>query len=136
MFSLFDLMLLLACGMVGMLFWQLRQISEGAEFHAHRLCKQRRLQMLNVARVKARLGKIPGNGIGWHTQYRVEFSTDGLNSLVATLDFMGNRLKDTHIPFYPEPEWHEAPLSRGRVGMGSCGGGSCGPKSNCKTDCR
>ncbi|SHI10903.1 DUF3301 domain-containing protein [Ferrimonas marina] len=136
MLNLFDLMLLMLCGLVGMLFWQLRQISEGAEFHARRLCQQRRLQMLNVARVQARLGRIPGQGIGWKTRYQVEFSTDGLNSLKAELEFLGNRLKDTQMPFYPEPEWQQAPQSRGRVGMGSCGGGSCAPKKNCGTGCR
>ncbi|GAA4878178.1 DUF3301 domain-containing protein [Ferrimonas pelagia] len=136
MFNLFELMLLMGCGLIGLLFWQLRQISEGAEFHARRLCQQRRLQMLNVARIKARLGKIPGNGIGWHTEYQIEFSTDGLNSLTATLEFLGNRLKDTKLPFYPEPEWQDAPQSRGRVGMGGCGGGSCGPKTGCKTNCK
>ncbi len=130
MFSLMELMLLLACGVIAMLFWQLRQISEAAGFHARRLCQQRRLQLLNVARVKARLGKVPGHGLGWRTEYQVEFSTDGLNSLTATLQFWGPRLSDATLPLYPEPEWQQAPSSRGRIGMGSCSSGGCS-KGSC-----
>ncbi|GAA5190540.1 DUF3301 domain-containing protein [Ferrimonas gelatinilytica] len=131
MFSLMELMLLLCCGVIAMLFWQLRQISEAAGFHAQRLCQQRRLQLLNVARVKARLGKIPGHGLGWRTEYQVEFSTDGLNSLTAKMAFLGPRLNEATLPLYPEPEWQQAPANRGRIGMGSCSSSGCGSKSSC-----
>ncbi|WP_298440514.1 DUF3301 domain-containing protein [uncultured Ferrimonas sp.] len=132
MFNLFDLMLLMSCAVVGMLFWQLRQISEGATLHAHRLCRQRRLQFLTVARIKARIGKVPGSGLGWNSEYQFEFSTDGLNTLTATMLFTGNKLKDIKMPLYPEPEWQQAPDSQGRIGMGGCGGGS--PVSSCSTN--
>lgn len=131
MLNLFDLMLLMACAAVGMQFWQLRKISEGAVFHAQRVCRQRRLQFLNVARTKARIGKVAGAGLGWHSEYQLEFSTDGLNTITATLHFQGNKLKDIQMPFYPEPEWQQAPDVKGKIGMGGCGGGST--SSNCGT---
>ncbi|MBY5990646.1 DUF3301 domain-containing protein [Ferrimonas balearica] len=136
MFDLFDLVIVMVLVGIGALFWQLRRISEVAQFHAQRACRQRRLQLLNVARSKARLGWIPGGGIGWHCEYQCEFSTDGMNQLTATLEMMGNRLKAVQMPFYPEPEWDQAPMARGKVGMGGCGGGSCAPKSGCNTGCR
>ncbi|QIZ77402.1 DUF3301 domain-containing protein [Ferrimonas lipolytica] len=139
MLNLFDVMLLMTCAAVGMLFWQLRQISEGAELHARRLCNQRRLQMLSVARIKARIGKVPGSGLGWNSEYHIEFSTNGINTLTAVMLFSGKKLRDVKMPLYPEPEWQQAPDSKGRVSMGGCGGGgakSCNTSSGCNTGCK
>ncbi len=138
MIDLYDLIILMILAGVGAFFWQLRRISELAQFHAQRACQQRRLQLLNVARSKARLGRVPGSGIGWHCEYQCEFSTDGLNQLTARIEMLGHRLKAVHMPLYPEPEWQQAPTAQGRIGMGSCGGGasSCGPKGNCGSGCR
>ncbi|WP_028117278.1 DUF3301 domain-containing protein [Ferrimonas senticii] len=131
MLNLFDLLLLMSCAAVGMLFWQLRPISEGATLHAYRLCQQRRLQFLNVARTKARLGKVAGSGLGWHCEYQLEFSTDGINHLKATLHFSGRKLTDIKMPLYPEPDWQQAPSAQGRISVGGgCGGGSSSCGSN------
>ncbi len=129
MLNLFDLVLLFACGLVAMLFWQLRQISEAAAIAAQRLCQQRRLQLLNSARVHSRIGKITHGGLGWRTRYQLEFSTDGLNTLQATLIFSGHRLQDIQMPLYPEPEWQQAPTAQGRIGAGCCSTPKCGTNS-------
>ncbi|TKB49732.1 DUF3301 domain-containing protein [Ferrimonas sediminicola] len=130
MLNLTDLILgLVVCG-IAAIFWQLRQISEIAEFHAKRVCQKRRLQWISTARVQARLGFIAGQGLGWNTRYQCEFSTDGMNRLYAVLVMNGRKLKDVEMPLYPEPEWQEAPESKGRIG--GCGGGGA-PTSNCSS---
>ncbi|TKB49587.1 DUF3301 domain-containing protein [Ferrimonas aestuarii] len=137
MLNLFDLILgLLVCG-IAAVFWQLRQVAEFAEFHSKRECDRRRLQWVSTARTKARLGFIPGQGLGWRTEFQCEFSTDGINRLHSTLLFSGKKLSDVKMPLYPEPEWQQAPQAKGRIG--GCGGGgapasSCGSK--CSTNCK
>ena len=63
----------------------------------------------------------------WKAKYLLEFSTDGINQYKAEIWMHGKKVQKVKWPIFPEPEWLDAPESRGSVG------GSCGSKGSCNT---
>ncbi|GLP96731.1 DUF3301 domain-containing protein [Paraferrimonas sedimenticola] len=115
--------LLLILGLIGIaaLFWQLRQMAEQAKQFATRECARQNVQLLSVAQSNARPAFGGTSGIGWKADYQFEFSTDGINQFVGSIAMHGLRITKINWPIFPEPEWHEAPTARGKIG-------GCGPK--------
>ncbi len=122
-----DLLIILALIAVAALFWQLRQMAEIAKQFAIRECARQNVQMVSVAQENARPALGGTTGIGWKADYQFEFSTDGINNYVGTINMHGTRITKISWPIFPEPEWQSAPQA-GRK-FGGCGSG-CG--SSCR----
>ncbi|WP_372872778.1 DUF3301 domain-containing protein [Shewanella sp.] len=126
-----DLLLLLSVFLVAAFFWQLRQMAEIARLFSEKECNRQKVQLLAVAQLSARPTLGSSTGIGWKATYLFEFSTDGINQYRGHIQMLGKKIQKIEWPIFPEPEWLEAPTTRGSLG------GGCGSRSSCNSgNCR
>ncbi|CAB0149803.1 hypothetical protein PSI9734_00382 [Pseudidiomarina piscicola] len=100
---LFDAILLIAIGFVGLLFWQGRRQAELARVHAKRYCEQHQLQFLDIAWQGGRLAK-RGRHIGWKSHYQFAFSSDRESRYEGDLQMLNLRLLAIETPAYRLPD--------------------------------
>ncbi|MDF0534479.1 DUF3301 domain-containing protein [Shewanella yunxiaonensis] len=115
-----DFLMMAGLVVIAAFFWQLRQMAEICRQFAEREVKRQRVQLLSVAMNSAR--PCLGAGLGWKANFQFEFSTDGINQYKGHILMIGKRIQKIEWPIFPEPEWEQAPTSRGKV-SGGCGGG-------------
>lgn len=98
--NLFDLVLLMLLGLIGLQFWQIRAMTEMANRYAAQYCKKHSLQLITVARESTRIGFFKQR-LAWRCRYRFEFSAnrEALNS--GTFDLHGKTVIDIDVPAYP-----------------------------------
>ncbi|MCL1057662.1 DUF3301 domain-containing protein [Shewanella gelidimarina] len=125
-----DFLLIVAVVVIAAFFWQLRQMAEMSRTFATKECQKQKVQLLAIAQETAKPSFGGSTGFTWKVKYLFEFSTDGINQYSGSLWMHGKKIHKVQWPIFPEPEWHDAPESRGSVG-GSCGGGRS--KSNCSS---
>ena len=121
-----DFLMIAALVLIAAFFWQLRQMAEISHRFIERECARQRVQLIAVAMDNARPSLGGTTGIGWRASYLFEFSTDGINQFRGHVKMHGTRIEKIEWPIFPEPEWQQAPSSKGKFGGGcgsSCGGG-------------
>ena len=120
-----DLLFFIAVILIVAFFWQLRQMAELSRIFAYRECQKQKVQLLAIALETARPCIGGSSGLTWKIKYLLEFSTDGINQYQAKILMHGKVIQQIQWPIFPEPEWFEAPETKGSVG------GSCHSQSNC-----
>ena len=125
-----DVLLILAVGVIAAFFWQLRQMAEISRRFAERECQKQKVQLLAIAMESARPSFGGHSGICWQAKYMLEFSTDGINQFKATITMRGKQIQKIQWPIFPEPDWVEAPMTKGSIG------GGCGSRGSCNSGCK
>ncbi|KFZ37195.1 hypothetical protein HR45_12345 [Shewanella mangrovi] len=123
-----DFLMIAALVLIAAFFWQLRQMAEIARRYMERECARQRVQLVAIAMDAARPTLGGATGLGWRAGFMFEFSTDGINQFRGKLRMRGNQIEKIEWPIFPEPEWQQAPSSKGKFGGGcgsSCGSGRC-----------
>ncbi|MBM7073031.1 DUF3301 domain-containing protein [Shewanella sp. OPT22] len=123
-----DLLLILGIALIAAFFWQLRQMAETSRRFSERESAKQRVQLLSVAMSSARPSLGGSTGLCWKATFLLEFSTDGINRYQAEFVMLHNRIISIDWPVFPEPDWMEAPASRGKIG------GCCGSHKSCSTN--
>ncbi|WP_394128743.1 DUF3301 domain-containing protein [Shewanella maritima] len=119
-----DFLIIVALVVIGAFFWQLRQMAETSRVFAEQACNKQKVQLLSIAMINARPSIGGHTGLCWKAQFMFEFSTDGLNQYQAHIGMHGKKIQKINWPIFPEPEWHDAPMAKGK--FGGCGsGGGC-----------
>ncbi|MGB0894490.1 MAG: DUF3301 domain-containing protein [Parashewanella sp.] len=122
-----DLLLILTIFLIAAFFWQLRQMAEVSRKFAESEAKKQNVQVLSVAMISARPSIGGHTGLCWKAKFGLEFSTDGINRYQAEFVMVHNRIQSMDWPVFPEPEWGDVPLSKGKIG------GCCGSKTSCSS---
>ena len=122
-----DLLLILGIFLVAAFFWQLRQMAETSRRFAERESSKQKVQLLSVAMASARPSFGGSTGLCWKAKFFLEFSTDGINRYQAEFIMLHNRILSVDWPVFPEPDWMEAPMARGKIG------GCSGSPKSCST---
>ena len=78
------------------LFWQWRLQEESARKHAETVCKQYKVQFLDVARSGGRLRLTPRTG--WEAQFQFGFSSDTKSRYEGELTLLNLHLRDVQMP--------------------------------------
>ncbi|MFU8784078.1 DUF3301 domain-containing protein [Aliidiomarina sp.] len=78
------------------LFWQWRLQEESARKHAETVCKQYKVQFLDVARSGGRLRLTPRTG--WEAQFQFGFSSDTKSRYEGELTLLNLNLRDVQMP--------------------------------------
>ena len=123
-----DFLFFAAVIVIAAFFWQLRQMAELSRIFASKECQKQKVQLLAIAMESARPTIGGASGLTWKAKYLLEFSTDGINQYQAHIWMHGKRVQKVKWPIFPEPEWLEAPETKGAVG------GSCHSSNNCNSN--
>jgi hypothetical protein len=78
------------------LFWQWRLQEESARKHAETVCKQYKVQFLDVARSGGRLRLTPRTG--WEARFQFGFSSDTKSRYEGELTLLNLNLRDVQMP--------------------------------------
>ncbi|MGS0675075.1 DUF3301 domain-containing protein [Shewanella sp. 30m-9] len=125
-----DFLIIAAVILIAAFFWQLRQMAEISRIFVNKECQKQKVQLLAIAQESAKPSLGGSSGLTWKVKYLFEFSTDGINQYRGNLWMHGKKIQKIQWPIFPEPEWHEAPESKGSLG-GGCGGGRS--RGNCSS---
>lgn len=98
--NLFDVVLLIALGLICLQFWHIRAMTEMANRYAAQYCKKHSLQLITVARESTKIA-LYKQRLAWRCRYRFEFSAnrEALNS--GTFDLHGKTIIAIDVPAYP-----------------------------------
>ncbi|MBR9726778.1 DUF3301 domain-containing protein [Shewanella intestini] len=119
-----DFLIIVAVVVIAAFFWQLRQMAELSKMFAEQSCAKQRVQFLSIAMVNAKPTIGGHTGLCWHTRFMFEFSTNGENLYQAHIHMKGKTILKVDWPIFPEPDWQNAPMAKGK--FGGCGsGGGC-----------
>jgi hypothetical protein len=121
-----DFILMVALVVLAAFFWQLRQMAELSRAFAERACQKQNVQLLAIAMTSARPSLGGNTGLCWKAKFMFEFSTDGMDQHQGQLSMKGKQIQGIDWPVFPEPEWLDAPLAKGKFG-------GCGTSSGCGT---
>ena len=125
-----DLLIVAALIAVAAYFWQLRQMAELSRTFVEQACKRQNVQLLSVAMESAKPSLGGHAGFCWNAKFLFEFSTDGLNQHNGYIFMHGKKVRNIDWPIFPEPDWMDAPLSKGKFSScsshnTSCSSGKC-----------
>ncbi|WP_144209798.1 DUF3301 domain-containing protein [Shewanella donghaensis] len=125
-----DFILIVAVVVIAAFFWQLRQMAEISRMYAENACGKQKVQLLAIAMESARPSFGGTTGLCWRAKFMFEFSTDGMNQYRAHIHMHGKKIEKINWPIFPEPEWMDAPMAKGK--FGGCGGVSSCNTGKCK----
>ena len=100
--SLFEIIALLALGLIAWLFWQTRSMAELAKQAATEHCEKLNLQLLAIARIKLKPSRGNRGQFCWRATYQFEFSSDGESFYIGYLIINGNQVIKIETPAYRE----------------------------------
>jgi len=124
-----DFLLIVALVVIAAFFWQLRNMAEVSRVIAEQACGKQKVQLLAIAMVSARPSLGGHTGLCWRAKFMFEFSTDGMNQYRGHINMHGKKVNKIDWPIFPEPEWLDAPMAKGKFGgcgtSNSCNSGKC-----------
>lgn len=94
--GLMDALYLLLLILIVYLFWQWRLQEESARKHAETVCKQYKVQFLDIARSGGRLRLTPRTG--WEAEFQFGFSSDTKSRYEGELTLLNLHLRDVQMP--------------------------------------
>ncbi len=125
-----DFILIVAVVVVAAFFWQLRQMAEISRRYAEKSCAGQKVQLLAIAMESAKPSIGGTTGLCWRAKFMFEFSTDGINQYRGHINMRGKKIEKINWPIFPEPEWMDAPMAKGK--FGGCGGASSCNSGKCR----
>ena len=81
-------------------FVYLRKVSEAAQRHVHRYCKEAGLQFISLARRSSRVKLTKQHGLCIYSVYDFDFSGDGESNNQGNLTLFGLKLEQVNLPAY------------------------------------
>ena len=124
-----DFLLIVALVVIAAFFCQLRNMAEVSRVIAEQACGKQNVQLLAIAMVSARPSLGGHTGLCWRAKFMFEFSTDGMNQYRGHINMHGKKVSKIDWPIFPEPEWIDAPMAKGKFGgcgsSNSCNSGKC-----------
>lgn len=81
-------------------FIYLRQVSESAQRHVHRYCKDNGLQFISLARRSSRVHLSKQHGLCIYSIFDFDFSGDGESNNQGFLSLYGLKLEKIDLPAY------------------------------------
>lgn len=91
---------LLLFGLFCWYFVYLRQVSEAAQRHVHRYCKDSGLQFIALARRSSRIKLTKKHGLCIYSIFDFDFSGDGESNNQGYLTLYGLKLEQVNLPAY------------------------------------